>query len=170
VTSQIKVARRQRASGIEPSNRLHASEDVGRLAVGVLQFYERLFREVAARLGERLLLIRYEDLTVDPASVLPRLRAFTGLKLEHSPEKSDRDPWGGGFRTELSGGPFSAANVGSHREVLDAEQIVTIERTCAPFMKMFGYELGSSSASRTFSASTSSSSSLVNRMGGLVTE
>lgn len=170
VTSQIKVARRQRAHGVEPTNRLHASEDVARLAVVVLRFYERFLREVAAGLGERLLLVRYEDLTGAPASVLPSLRDFTGLKLEHDPEKEERDPYGGGFRTELSGGPFSTANVGSHREVLDAEQIATIERICAPFLKMFGYELGSSSASRAFSASTSSSSSLENRMGGLVTE
>lgn len=155
VTSQIKVARRQRERGIDPPNQLHASEDVPRMAVAVLRFYERLFREAVPRLGDRLLMLRYEDLTRDPEMAIDRLRQITGLALEHSPERADRDPWGGGYRTELSGGPISAANVGSFGQLLGGEQIAAIESICAPFMKIFGYEVGSSSDSRAFSDSMS---------------
>lgn len=170
VTSQIKVSRRQRAHGVEPTNRLHASEDVARMSLAVLRIYERLFREAAPQLGDRLLLLRYEDLTGDPGTAMRRLREFTGLALDHSPERQTKDSWGGGFRTELSDGPFSSANVGSHREHLTPAQIELVERTCAPFMKMFGYEASYSSANRAFSASMSASSSLENRIGGRVTE
>lgn len=97
-----------------------------------------LLVEASGRAADPALLVRYEDLTADPASALTRVCDFVGEPFEEGPLLGDvaerRDPHGSPrLRARI------AANRKSWREFLDAETAREIEERLALAMEKLGY-------------------------------
>jgi hypothetical protein len=91
---------------------------------------------------ENYLLLRYEDLTIEPESSLQELIAFLGIKDDEILRipTSDGIPWEGNsqFGDKFQG--ISSKPVGRWKQELGDRDVEIIESICADFMKRQGYE------------------------------
>ena len=114
------------------------------------RYWKRTLDEALAadeRLGERHMLLRYEDLAADTPAALARVCRFLGVELapamldpatdpalDTGPSRLDGDP-----RTDPTG-PVVRSRVGVYREALTPFQVRLIERTVTrPLLDRLGY-------------------------------
>jgi hypothetical protein len=91
---------------------------------------------------DNYLLLRYEDLTIEPESSLQELIAFLGIKDDEILRipTSDGIPWEGNsqFGDKFQG--ISSKPVGRWKQELGDRDVEIIESICADYMKRQGYE------------------------------
>lgn len=149
IASIAQVAQRHHESGV-PSLIATYRTDMARLSALYKHYYEPVLRGLKL-FGDRLLVLRYEDLVGNPDRVLGQLSHFTGLKLGvaalAAPPEAERAYWRdrrdsayvGAFRSPLWSEPLSDGEIGRYAERLSAEQIGEIRRHCADVAISFNY-------------------------------
>jgi hypothetical protein len=111
----------------------------------------RAGESAAARLGDDLLTVRYEDLVADPAGVVPAICAF--LEIAYEPgmlavEETPPDRIATGqeaWFTELYAG-ITAASVGKWRRQMAPSDVALFESIAGAELVRHGYETGTSGA------------------------
>jgi len=143
VASEIEVGmRRKAAGGAAP---LAERRDVDRMTAFYVDYYTDVL-EVAAARPDDVHFVRYEDLVLDTATTVARLRRFTGLSLPFDPTA----PWprvsdhlaeaaGSPSFSDLYGGPVSDRSIGRHLRDLSASEARRVAARSADFSDRFGY-------------------------------
>ena len=104
---------------------------------------QRELRAARGVLGDRFLLLRYEDVVNDPARSKSQLAALLGITAEadageehpHLRMSTAREHWKRGAT-----GPVSAEPAGRWRETLPERDRAVVEAVCGREMRRFGYE------------------------------
>jgi len=112
----------------------------GRQTAEAVSLIHSQLLELAERVcpaGPDTLLVRYEDLVLDPTETLGRICSFLGL--EHGPAER-RDDEAATFRKHgTSGSPQES--IGRWRQELTAEEIAACDTTFGPLLSVFGCDL-----------------------------
>lgn len=147
IASLVRIGERLRAQGDPEGATL--PRDMSRLGNYYQMTYMPALGHPDAEYRRRVTMVRYEDLVTDPAPVIETLRRASGLALAGFDALAD---WhdsridleglkktGNAWLSELWGKGISAANIGSYRATLTAEEIATVEKVCAGPLRTFGY-------------------------------
>lgn len=149
IASIAEVARRHREGGIA-SPLAGAEDDMARLSALYKGYYAPVVM-AHAQFGNRLFILRYEDLVRDRERMLAQLSQFTALDLRGDrlaePSEAELAYWqdrrdsayAGAFRSPLWREPLSAGEIGRHAQRLSSTQIGEIKRHCADFARLFHY-------------------------------
>jgi hypothetical protein len=101
---------------------------------------QRRVREAVASLGDRAVLVRYEDAVADPDGLRARLGASLGVAVGDRVVASPVPviwppaPW-----KERAFGPITTERVDTWKEALPPDQVLDIEAVCSAEMERFGY-------------------------------
>lgn len=150
IASIVKVAQRHHESGVASLIATYR-HDMARMSALYKHYYEPVMRADPKQFGDRLLVLRYEDLVGDPERVLGQLALFTGLRLGvaalAAPPEAERAYWRdrqdsayvGAFRSPLWNKPLSDGEIGRYAQRLSTAQIGEIRRHCADVASSFRY-------------------------------
>jgi Sulfotransferase family len=115
------------------------------------EWVERVGAGLAAqqRVGERLKVVRFEDLVTDPAGTLADVARWLGVPDTFDPNDPGADGVAVSAQHHLArvAQPLDPAVIGRWREFLTEEQVDDIEQLCQPFLRAFDYELSTWRAS-----------------------
>lgn len=109
------------------------------------EWIERVGAGLAAAqlLGDRVLLVRFEDLLRDPATALARIGAHLGVPADgFRPDDLGGDAATVARQAHLAnvGRPLDPAVIGQHRTALTAAQLADVEQLTQPFLRCLGYD------------------------------
>ena len=126
-------------------------KDMRRLSKYYLDFYVPLFKNNDANFIENIKYLRYEDLVMYPDNILEVIRNFSGLELhDYDPNEKwtrtkldfeDKSSPMHDAVTELYGEPISSSRVDTYRDVLNDNDIATIEQKCSLIFRYFEYKI-----------------------------
>ena len=142
VASMLTVAEKQIKNG-RTSNMVQAGRDVAKLTKLFLSFYNGLNR-MPREASPRLQYVKYEDVVLNTAALLPKLSQYTGLDLggydpkakwKYTRPRSTNEV----FDTKIRGNALSSSSIGNYKSQLSDGQIEAIEKTAHNFMKHFKY-------------------------------
>jgi hypothetical protein len=149
IASMDSVARRQRESGVKSV----LADSVGDIAklVGIFKGYYVPILDSANPFGDRMLILRFEDVIRDAPRTSVLLSRFTGLAIDpdglaaaadgeraYWQNRTD-DAYSAAFRSPLWAEPPSKSAIGAHVNRLSAAAVAEIQRRCADFARTFGY-------------------------------
>jgi hypothetical protein len=145
--SLVRVGERLRRQGHSEGNTL--PRDMTRIGNYFMTSYLPALKTDNQDYLSRVTVIRYEDLVTNPAPIIDRIRAATGLALEEFDAASD---WqrnkidlaglkaaDNAWLSSLWGRGLSRSRVGTYRDTLTTAEIEVLERVCAGPMRTFGY-------------------------------
>ena len=117
--------------------------------------YSRFYNSCYGSLGNKalrrkMMFVKYEMLTTNPAPVIDGLREFTGIQLDGFDPNQDwamdgaaREHFKPGifdeFRTDLFGKALTDVRVARYKSDLTDDEIRVIEKECAKIMRIFHY-------------------------------
>jgi len=139
VASYMKIGERDKENNIRSR---YSVRDVDYICGKINQFYKNFFTD---GFPSTLPIVKYEEIVVNPDSVLQMLSKTFGLKFkmpnysemtwlnEHSRHKKT-------WITELEGHPPTIKSIGDYKKKLSLSEIYKIERDCEHVMKFFGYK------------------------------
>jgi hypothetical protein len=108
------------------------------------EWLERVGAGLAAGqlVGERMYLLRFEDLLLDPQGTLGKLARFLDLPALFDPSHTGGDSGSLAREQHLAKltSPLDPKVIGRYRQSLSAREIAEIEQLCQPFLRSFGYE------------------------------
>ncbi|MEQ1501518.1 MAG: sulfotransferase [Myxococcota bacterium] len=109
------------------------------------EWIERVGAGLAAQhlVGDRLLLVRFEDLLRDPAATTARIARFLDVEDRFRPNDTSGDAAEVAGQAHLArvGRPLDPSVIGKWRTALDRDQIADVEQLCQPFLRALGYPL-----------------------------
>jgi hypothetical protein len=109
------------------------------------EWIERVGAGLAAEhlVGDRLLLVRFEDLLRETRPTLERIARFLEVEDAFRPDDLGHDARAVAAQRHLAkiGGPIDPSVIGRHREALAPDQIAEVEQLCQPFLRALGYPL-----------------------------
>ena len=142
VCSEFEVAKRRKKDGI--ISQVFEQRKVEDLAKNYNKYASNILK-LAEQDPNKILIIKYEDLTTNPDAVLQQLEKYSGLKLEFQHREewrkiSDKASLHQGYsQSDLYGQPISNCSIGRYTKELSRDEIVRIEKTCDKVMNKFRY-------------------------------
>jgi hypothetical protein len=107
------------------------------------EWVERVGAGLAAQhlVGDRLLVLRFEDLLREPGPTLARVARFLDVDDRFRPNDTDGDAASVASQEHLKrvAEPLDPGVIGKYRDGLTAAQIRDVEQLCQPFLRAFGY-------------------------------
>ena len=149
IASMIRVGEKQKAQG---DTYLFVERNIPQLCQHFNSFYQPSFSFPNEDFRQKLGIVQYEDLVLQPRSTLQQITQFTGVDFtsvdtEATPEdghvkteETSTDQSYSASVTEVSGKKLSNSRVGNYRQVLSLQEIMVIERECGDFFEHFGYQ------------------------------
>ncbi len=146
IASMLVVAEKQRQLG-RSGNIVDANRDMRKLVRIFLSFY-RSTQELINKTPNKVKLVKYEELVVNPHNLLSSMAAFTGLDFSEFDEKAD---WvytrprnrNKSFDTDIRGKSITNNSIGNYKSALSSKEIEQIGKYASGYMKAFGYNLTS---------------------------
>lgn len=109
------------------------------------EWMERVGAGLAAGhlVGDRLLVLRFEDLLREPEPTMARVAQFLEVDDRFRPNDTGGDAAAVAGQEHLKrvGQPLDPSVIGQYRKGLDVRQIRDVEQLCQPFLRAFGYPL-----------------------------
>ncbi|MDA0285113.1 MAG: sulfotransferase, partial [Planctomycetota bacterium] len=150
IVSMLDVADRQRESG-QSSFLVGLGRDMQKFSAYFKSHYVNVLNQRASMEG-RLVVVKYEDLVVEPSPILHQISRICGLTVPDSATQDDalqqqsmgaheesKDQHAEAFWSPLYKEGITSSQVGRFRDQLSDEEISSIETTCADINALFHY-------------------------------
>ena len=132
-------------AGSVASNRRRWRHDLGRATYHYWRYTTELARQ-ATRRWRRFVVIRYEDLVLQPEPVLRELLDWLGEPWSDEVLRHDSVQSGRGGRTQVEGrvrvdDPIDTARIARWKETLDERELRQVREELGPLGELFGYDM-----------------------------